>query len=132
MAVGLAAETGRQVWLRVTGSRLLPPEQLPAPRVELPNLRHTPMVVTFGDDGSADLTWTVDGRRYVASLSGDEMPAALEALHQAAKKSEREGLVRVDLSAVFEQAIGRNPLRERPPRRLPWSVASRSSAVQRC
>jgi hypothetical protein len=129
-AVGFAAEFGRLVWLRVTGPRRLPHEQQPAPRVELPNLRQARIVIAPGDDGGTDLIWTVDGRRYVASLSRDEMPAALEALNQSTTKSEREGLVRVDLSAVFEQAIWRNPFRERPARRFTWSLASRSSNVQ--
>jgi hypothetical protein len=130
-AIGLAAEFGRLVWLRVTGPHLLPPEQQPAPRVEIPNLRQARITVAPGDDGGTDLTWTLEGRRYVATLSRDEMPAALEALDQSAMKSEREGLVRVDLSAVFEQAIGRNPFRERPARRFTRSRASRSSSVQR-
>jgi hypothetical protein len=51
------------------------------------------MVVAPGDDGGVDLTWTVDGRRYVASLSDDEMPAAQEALDRTVTKSERDGLV---------------------------------------
>jgi hypothetical protein len=32
----------------------------------------------------------------------DELPAAQEALHQSSLTSERNNLVRIDLSAVFE------------------------------
>jgi hypothetical protein len=82
-----------------------------------------------GDDGAVDLSWTVDGRRYVASLTPGELPAVHEALRRSALKSERDGLVRVDLVATFEQAIGRNPFRERPARRISGPRMPRRSTV---
>jgi hypothetical protein len=52
VAVGSATEVGRLVWLRVIGPRVLPLEQQPAPRVEIPNLQQARVVVAPGDDGA--------------------------------------------------------------------------------